>query len=405
MLDVDIAIVGAGSAGLTLALLLSELPLKLAVLDKAAAPTPGKAPSLQRVSALNQASRRVLEQLGAWQQLSCKADFLKMEVWEADSFARISFDATEQQVDALGYLVDNEELRQALYQQLCSKPNVRCVFDCQISSINAGEEQSLLTLQQQGPVLCKLLVAADGANSFVRQKLHMPVTFWDYDHQALVCQIDAEHPHQQCARQVFLADGPLALLPLAQPNQLSIVWSVPPEQAAALMALPEHEFNKALTVASGSVLGHLSRRSDLSGHPLRMRYASEWLLNKVVLVADAAHTIHPLAGQGMNLGLMDVVALAELISEQFAARKPLHEERLLRRYERWRKAEAQSLILVMEAFKRGFTVQNPVLKLARGLGMRLVDRLSPLKQQIMAAALGNSGDLPKRAKPDYVQPR
>ncbi|WP_419571543.1 FAD-dependent monooxygenase [Rheinheimera sp.] len=402
MLDLDIAIVGAGSAGLTLALLLSELPLKIAVLDKGDAPVAGAAPSLQRVSALNQASRRVLQQLGAWQQLSSKAGFQKMEVWEADSFARIAFDAAGQQVDALGYLVDNEELRQCLFQQLADKANVRCLFNCQIDSINAGEEQTLLSLSGQGPVLCKLLVAADGANSFVRQQLKMPIAFWDYDHQALVCQIHSTEPHGQCARQVFLKDGPLALLPLADSHLLSIVWSVPPEQAEQLLALSEAEFNKALTVASGNALGVLSRASVLSAHPLKMRYASEWLLNKVVLVADAAHTIHPLAGQGMNLGLMDVVALAELISEQVLARKPLQEERLLRRFERWRKAEAQTLIVAMEAFKRGFGSANPALKLVRGLGMRLVDKAGPLKKSIMAAALGNSGDLPKRARPEFT---
>ncbi|WP_337880883.1 FAD-dependent monooxygenase [Rheinheimera sp.] len=402
MLDLDIAIVGAGSAGLTLALLLSELPLKIALLDKGDAPQIGAAPSLQRVSALNQASRRVLQQLGAWQQLSSKAGFQKMEVWEADSFARIAFDAAEQQVDALGYLVDNEELRQCLFQQLADKANVRGLFNCQIDSINAGEEQTLLSLSGQGPVLCKLLVAADGANSFVRQQLNMPIAFWDYDHQALVCQIRSTEPHGQCARQVFLPHGPLALLPLADPHLLSIVWSVPPEQAAELLALTEADFNKALTVASGNVLGLLSRASALSAHPLKMRYASEWLLNKVVLVADAAHTIHPLAGQGMNLGLMDVVALAELISEQLKVRKPLHEERLLRRYERWRKAEAQTLIVAMEAFKRGFGSSHPALKLVRGLGMRLIDKAGPLKKSIMAAALGNSGDLPKRARPEFT---
>ena len=395
----DITIVGAGSAGLTLALLLAATGLKITVLEQGNAPSQ-QLVQHQRVSALNLASMRLLDHVGAWPAIAATAAaYHQMQVWDADSFGRIEFRAGQERLSQLGWICDNEQIRVALYQQLQQHSNVELLFNCTINSMAQSERDVVININQQQLLLSRLIVGADGVNSLVRREMQLPLAHWDYEHQALVATISTELPHQATARQVFLPGGPLALLPLPDPQQCSIVWSCTPQRAAELLAMEETAFNQALTAASNSILGVLARQTVPQAFALKMRYASSWVRGRAVLVADAAHSIHPLAGQGMNLGLMDVASLAELINEAVANNQDFSETRLLRRYERWRKAEAQTLIAAMEAFKRGFSNKQPLLKLVRAVGMNGVDQLPWLKSKIIAAALGNSGDLPKLAQP------
>ena len=398
MQNIDITIVGAGSAGLTLALLLAPLGLTIAVLEQGNAPV-ATAPGYQRVSALNLASQRVLSQLGVWPAIAKFAQpYQQMQVWDADSFGRIEFNAAAEQLTQLGWICDNEQIRQALYQQLQQFSNVRFEFNCSINSLVQSEREVLVNFNQQQLLLSRLLVGADGVNSLVRSSMQLPLAHYDYQHQAIVAIINTTEPHANTARQVFLPEGPLALLPLPVANQCSIVWSCNPERAEALLSMSDAEFNQALSAASNMVLGPLSLSSSRQSFNLRMRYATRWCSNRVALVADAAHSIHPLAGQGMNLGLMDVTSLAELISEAYRRGDDFAELRLLRRYERWRKAEAQTMIAAMEAFKRGFSTAQPLVKLVRSVGLSAANQLPWLKSKMIAAALGNSGDLPKLAR-------
>lgn len=404
MQETDVLIVGAGSAGLTCALLLAQScpQLQITILEQGSAPDLQQTPELRRVSALNLASQRLLGSLGVWQQLTARAAYQRMEVWEADSFAHIQFDGRSAGLGDIGAIVDNEELRQQLYTKVLQTPQLRCYFDVTINSLNASERQNMVSLSNGQVFLSKLLIGADGANSKVREQLKLPLAFWDYDHHGLVATVRCAEPHGGCARQVFLPQGPLALLPLADPYLVSIVWSVAPSRAQALLALEAAEFNRQLTAASNTVLGLLQVQSERHSYPLKMRYATAWFRHNAVLVADAAHTIHPLAGQGMNLGLMDVAALVQLIAQKNDTGQTIISQRQLQHYQRWRKAEAQQMIALMEAFKRGFMLQHPLAKLVRAVGMATVDKLGPLKQSLLAAAVGNSGDLPELARPGVV---
>ncbi len=240
----------------------------------------------------------------------------------------------------------------------------------------------------------------------------MPITFQDYDHHAVVATIKCEQGHNNTAWQVFLAQGPLAFLPLFSlnnsqnhtPQYCSIVWSTSPDDAQRLQALPPEEFSKEITAASDGKLGNIELVSDRASFPLTMRLAHDFVKDKVILVGDAAHTIHPLAGQGVNLGLLDAAALAQTIAKQAELQQGLSNVIALNEYSRWRKSEASEMIAAMAAIKNVFS-ETPFnlpaqpVKLLRGIGLSLLDNFSPAKNLMIKQALGLKSHLPELAKP------
>ncbi|HEG4444810.1 TPA: FAD-dependent 2-octaprenylphenol hydroxylase [Aeromonas hydrophila] len=404
MQNVDVVIVGGGMVGLGLAAALKGSALKVAVVEgQLPASELDEAPD-NRVSALSLASQHILQQVGAWRGIEARRlqPYMQMEVWEQDSFGRIAFDAASLRQPELGHIVENRVIQLALLEAILDGDNIQLLSPARASSLQSGEAGSLLLLEDGRALSAKLVVAADGAHSWVRRQADIPLTSWDYGHHALVATVRCAEPHEAVARQIFTPEGPLAFLPLWQPDLCSIVWSVPAARAEALCQCDEEQFNRQLTTAFDGRLGLCKVEGVRSAIPLTARYARDFARERLVLVGDAAHTIHPLAGQGVNLGLLDAAALAEQILRNQAAGKDIGQLANLRGYERWRKSEAASMLAAMEGLKRLFAGSNPLKKLVRGAGLCAFDLLTPLKQSVIRAAMGLEGELPALAKGEKI---
>ncbi|MFD2178684.1 FAD-dependent 2-octaprenylphenol hydroxylase [Veronia pacifica] len=402
MTNVDIAISGGGMVGLTLAAALADSDLRIAIIE-------GHEPSATmpeqhdlRVSALSRASERILRSVDAWSGIETRrmSPYQKMDVWEQDSFAAIDFDASAMGQPNLGYIVENQVIQMALWEKVSQQDNVELFCPDTCSNIMFGETEAFLTLSSGQSLTAKLVVGADGANSWLRNQLSIPLTHWDYGHSALVANIRTEEPHQGVARQIFTPDGPLAFLPLSDPHLCSIVWSQPPESADARCEIDDDAFDRELTAAFDCRLGLCHVESERRAFPLKMRYARDFVRSRVALIGDAAHTIHPLAGQGVNLGLLDAVALAQEIERLHNVGKDFGDKANLRPFERWRKTEAAQMIAAMQGFRDLFSGEHPMKKLFRGIGMAAASVLPGVKDVFIRRALGLTGDLPELAKPE-----
>ncbi|WP_375277146.1 FAD-dependent monooxygenase [Alteromonas australica] len=389
MQHVDIAIIGGGIVGLTLAAALKDAPCSIAVINKHPLVVPLLDTPSPRVSAINQANIGALDSLGVWQfvQQDRVNPYKAMHVWDKDSFGDIHFNCDDMGNDSLGVIAENAALVNGLAESVMQQANVTIVTQS-IERMLVGPSQSMLMLDNNDAISCRLLVGADGANSSVRKQANFPITFRDYEHTAIVANIQTEHPHNNVARQAFTPTGPLALLPMANPHVCSIVWSQTPDAASKLQQCSDDDFCHALTVASDAALGNVSLQTSRHTFPLTMRYARSWAKDGVVLVGDAAHTIHPLAGQGANLGMQDALALADTLSALLNRQKDIAQHRYLRPYERARKTEAVKMIAAMDGFKFLFDGNDPVKKLIRGVGLAATDKLTTVKQAFVAHAMG-----------------
>ena len=392
----DVAIVGGGMVGLATAIGLAEANLTVVVIDAGSTQAPSGEPKL-RVSAINKASQQLLTNLGAWQYLdhSRVSPYQKMQVWDKDGMGKIEFDAHSISENHLGAIIENDAISFALAKRVSELSNITYIEQQTLQRIAFGEREAWLTLENGDNISAALVIGADGANSWVRQQCQIPLTFWDYGHHAIVATVRTELSHDATARQAFLPDGPLAMLPLYDDNLCSIVWSTSPQHAEQLLAADDNTFGKALTAALDSRLGVCEVVSERHAFPLRMRYARHFARHRLVLAGDAAHTIHPLAGQGVNLGFLDAASIIQTVAELHEQGKDIGDYRHLRALERWRKADAMEMIATMEGFKRLFAGRNPLKKVIRDIGLSLVDNVAGLKTVFIRQAMGNKMTLPK----------
>jgi 2-octaprenylphenol hydroxylase len=396
----DIAIVGAGIAGASLAVALSGEGLSIALieaqpLDSATLPTHCSLPNFDpRVSALTPRSRALLEQLGAWQSIVdyryCA--YHHMTVWDAEGTGEIEFDSAEVKLPELGHIVENRAITSALLAKVEAATDISLLHPVALRTCTRqSSSRMLLTLEDGGMLEAKLLVAADGALSPVRTMMAFESREWDYGHHAIVATVEVAHSHENTAWQRFLPTGPLAFLPLPSEDgrhYCSIVWSLQEHLVANLLALEDQAFCAALERAIEGRIGAVIDSTKRFAFPLRQRHAVDYVQPGVALVADAAHTIHPLAGQGINLGLADIAVLAEEILAGHACGVSPGQLELLRRYQRRRKGENLMMMTAMDSFKRLFEQQSLPLRWLRNAGMRVVGQIQPLKQRLLRHAMG-----------------
>ncbi|WP_410013596.1 FAD-dependent 2-octaprenylphenol hydroxylase [Sodalis sp. C49] len=400
----DVVINGGGMVGLALACGLQGSGMRVAVLEQQAPePVPPADNPALRVSAINAASQRLLEHLQVWDDIvALRANpYQGMQVWDNDGFGNIAFDGKQLGYAHLGHIVENPVIHQALWRRAGQLSDVTLLCPRAPRQIAWGENEAFITLDDGGMLTARLVVGADGANSWLRRYADIPLTFWDYQHHALVATVRTEHPHGGIARQAFHGDGILAFLPLSDPHLCSIVWSLPPEMAQSLQEQAPAGFNAQLAAHFNLALGLCELQSERLTFPLTARYARDFAAHRLVLVGDAAHTVHPLAGQGVNLGFMDVAELLSELRRLQQAGKDIGHHPYLRRYERRRKHSAAVMLAGMQGFRQLFDGNNPLKKWVRDAGLRLADTVPGVKPRLIRQAMGLN-DLPAWLEPGAV---
>ncbi len=399
-LDYDLVIVGRGVTGGVMAALMSQSDLKIGIIE-------GRDINLDdtdlnkpdpRVFAITRASEHIFRAAGIWDDLAAQSmgHFREMNVWDAHGEGSIHFHSKNLCQPTLGYIIENHRIQNALNNVLKNKKNVELICPEKVNQFIVNSDHAELFLESGKRLKTKLIVAADGANSKIRELANIKNKQHDYQQTAIVCSVKTQLAHEDVARQRFMQTGPLAFLPLAEPNTCSIVWSTTPEQATELIDMEQKAFHQTLEEAFDSTLGSVLQTTQRYSFPLSRAHAKNYVEDRIALIGDAAHRVHPLAGQGANLGILDAATLTEVLLKETG--QDIGRRNLLRKYERWRKGENLSIIAAMDAFKYIFGSEKKPVASVRNFGLSTVDSLPFVKNFIMHRAMGLEGDLPKIAR-------
>jgi len=408
--EFDLVIVGGGMVGSMLCAAVAKRrsqhsePINICVLeDRLPKPfTPGSSPQYDlRVSALSLASQHMLQSVGAWDGVvsrrCCK--YKRLSVWDGErATGRTDFKASDANADHLGHIVENRVLQLALQESIAELSNVSVLSPARLSRYRLTQTGVQVVLDDGRIINAKLIVGADGANSLVRQQAGIDTDKKVYPQHALVATINTALPQQDITWQRFVSTGPQAFLPLCG-QQGSIVWYHSEEEIARLSTLDDNAFIKQLLDTFPSELGEVESIQARGSFPISKSHAKKYVSHRVALIGDAAHTVHPLAGQGVNIGLLDAAALAQVLSEANDKGRDFGDEAVLRKYQRWRFGENQLMITALDSIYEVFKTSNSLVQHIRSASLSLVDKVDPIKQLVMRHAMGVSGDLPDIAKP------
>ncbi len=393
--DTDIAIVGGGLNGPTLALALAQIGLRVTVIDTLPAPARAVPDFDGRSYALAHASMRMLKNIGIWDDVAAHTQPM-LEIKVTDGRAgegaapwMLHFDHADIEEGPMGYMCEDRHLRQALLAAMDAEARITQLSGETVVAQTAGS----VTLATGKTLTAQLIIGADGRSSGTAERAGIKRTGWGYGQTAIVCALTHERPHGGIAHQFFMPSGPLAILPLLG-NRCSIVWSESDARATEIMAMNDTDFLDALRPAFGDFLGDITLTGKRFSYPLGLTLANRFIADRIALIGDAAHGVHPIAGQGLNAGLRDVAALVDVLSGAKQRGEDIGSAAVLARYEQWRRFDTATLAAATDTFNRLFSNDNPLLRAVRDVGMGLINATPNLRRRAIREAAGLTGDLP-----------
>lgn len=399
-IDTDIVIVGGGLNGPALALALAQTGHRVTVIDALPRSTRADAGFDGRSYALALTSQRLLSAIGLWPGVADHAQPM-LEIKVTDGHAGrgpspffMHFDHAEIEEGPMGFMVEDRHLRHAILDAMDGDDRITHLCGQRVVAQSDEPGHATVTLDNGKTLTARLIVGCDGRSSGTAERAGIKRVGWDYGQTALVCAIAHERPHHGIAHQFFMPSGPLAILPLVG-NRSSIVWTERTDEAARINALSDADYMTVLRPRFGDFLGEIALEGQRFTYPLNLTLATSFVAPRVALVGDAAHGVHPIAGQGLNVGLRDVAALAETLTLAARRGEDLGTSLVLERYQQWRRFDTTTLALATDTFNRLFSNDNPVLRLGRDLGMGLIGSFPGLRRSFIREAAGLSGDLPR----------